>query len=114
MDVSLAVEMVHLASTNQVDKIILIAGDQDFLPAIETAKHEGPIIKLLYKEGRISDNLKKAVDERQEFTRQLLDELNIEYELTETQQQKEISDTKPLDQKPEIVISNKDFIDLTY
>ncbi|OLS23902.1 MAG: hypothetical protein HeimC3_22450 [Candidatus Heimdallarchaeota archaeon LC_3] len=113
VDVSLAVKMVHLASTNQVDKIILIAGDQDFLPAIETAKHEGPIIKLLYKEGRISDNLKKAVDERQEFTRQFLDEDNIEYQLTESQQQKETSDIKKLDPKSEIVTPEKDFIDLT-
>ena len=37
VDVALAVEMVHLASTQQVDIITLVAGDMDFLPAIETA-----------------------------------------------------------------------------
>ncbi len=72
VDVALAVELVHLASTQQVDVITVIAGDMDFLPAIETAKHEGSIIRLVYFNKTVNDNLLKAVDERIEMNRDFL------------------------------------------
>jgi uncharacterized LabA/DUF88 family protein len=95
VDVALAVEMVHLASTNNVDKIVLVAGDLDFLPAIETAKHEGVIIKIVYREGSISEKLKKAADERLELSIEYLKGTNIDFESVEK------DETIPIDETSE-------------
>lgn len=64
VDVALAGKLIHLATTKQVDKIILIAGDQDFIPAVKTVKETGVIIELVYDTNSVSTNLKKLVDER--------------------------------------------------
>ncbi|MFX0171830.1 MAG: NYN domain-containing protein [Candidatus Hodarchaeota archaeon] len=69
VDVALAVELVHLATTQQIDLIVLIAGDRDFIPAIETAKHAGIILRLIHgKAGTVSDTLFKLVDEKVELS----------------------------------------------
>lgn len=80
VDVALAVELVHLATSRQVDVIILIAGDRDFIPAIETAKHAGVIIKLVHGPLRtVSDSLLKLVDEKLLFNPNYLNLNNIKW-----------------------------------
>jgi uncharacterized LabA/DUF88 family protein len=48
VDVLLSVEMVRLAWSGQVKLIVLIAGDSDFVPAIEAAKDAGVLVKMVH------------------------------------------------------------------
>ena len=105
VDVALAVELVHLASTQQVDVITVIAGDMDFLPAIETAKHEGAIIRLVYFNKTVNDNLLKAVDERIEMNREFLITNKIDHVFEGPEEKKEEEPTVQM-----TTINPKDFI----
>ncbi|MCC8623148.1 NYN domain-containing protein [Xanthomonas vesicatoria] len=46
VDILLGVDMVELAATRQIQKAILIAGDSDFVPAIEAVKRHGVLTVL--------------------------------------------------------------------
>ncbi len=84
VDVALAVELVHLATTKSVDLIVLLAGDRDFIPAIETAKHAGVIIRLVHGHPKtVSDTLFKLVDEKMELSLDLFKQNKINYERKE-------------------------------
>jgi hypothetical protein len=85
VDVALAVELVHLASAQQMDLIVLIAGDRDFIPAIETAKHAGVILRLVHGHPKtVSDTLFKLVDEKIELSLDFLIQNKIRYKRKET------------------------------
>ncbi|MHA2202506.1 MAG: NYN domain-containing protein, partial [Candidatus Hodarchaeales archaeon] len=84
VDVALAVELVHLATTKSVDLIVLLAGDRDFIPAIETAKHAGVIIRLVHGHPKtVSDTLFKLVDEKMELSLDLFTQNKIKYKRKE-------------------------------
>lgn len=74
VDVLLAVTLVHLASTKQVDMIVLLAGDRDFLPVVMVAKSAGVVIRLAYTGTSVAPGLFKAVDERIPLTPEYLEE----------------------------------------
>ena len=85
VDVALAVELVHLATTQQIDLIVLIAGDRDFIPAIETAKHAGVILRLIHGHPKtVSDTLFKLVDEKVELSVDFFKQNKINYQRKET------------------------------
>jgi uncharacterized LabA/DUF88 family protein len=46
VDILLGVDMVELAATRQIGRAILVAGDSDFLPAIEVVKRHGVLTVL--------------------------------------------------------------------
>ena len=46
VDILLGVDMVELAATRQIGRAILVAGDSDFLPAIEVVKRHGVLTIL--------------------------------------------------------------------
>lgn len=46
VDILLGVDMVELAATRQISKAVLVAGDSDFLPAIEVVKRHGVLTVL--------------------------------------------------------------------
>lgn len=46
VDILLGVDMVELAATRQISRAILVAGDSDFLPAIEVVKRHGILTVL--------------------------------------------------------------------
>jgi len=46
VDILLGVDMVELAATRQINRAILVAGDSDFLPAIEVVKRHGVLTVL--------------------------------------------------------------------
>lgn len=46
VDILLGVDMVELAATKQIGRAILVAGDSDFLPAIEVVKRHGILTVL--------------------------------------------------------------------
>jgi len=75
VDVLLSVDIVRLAWGGFVDKIVLVSGDRDFLPAVNTAKEAGVIVKLVYAtppHAYVHTNLLMACDERQIITQELI------------------------------------------
>lgn len=63
-DVNIAVAMVTLAAADFCDKIILISGDTDVLPAIDMVQkfYEGKQVGVVVPIGKASESLKKAAD----------------------------------------------------
>jgi len=66
IDTLLSIDMVNLAATKQVSNIILLAGDSDYIPAIEVTKTHGVGAILYHSQRRDSYhiNLWQACDER--------------------------------------------------
>lgn len=48
VDILLGVDLVQLATKHQITDAIVVAGDSDFLPAIEVAKQEGVVVHLFH------------------------------------------------------------------
>jgi len=76
VDVLLTVDMVRLSSKGQVQKIFLVSGDGDYVPAVQAAKDEGVSVKLFHSgafqrmpngkmQPKYSNDLWTACDERQ-------------------------------------------------
>lgn len=73
VDMALGIDVARLAATKQIQKVILVAGDSDFVPAIIAAKQEGALVALHYStEGYIHDSLYEACDDRYTITKELL------------------------------------------
>lgn len=64
VDVKLAVDMVRFAAANIYDRAILIAGDADFIPAVEAVKEFGKQVRLFGIEGRTNARLLEKADFR--------------------------------------------------
>lgn len=66
IDTLLSIDMVNLAATRQVSDIILLAGDSDYIPAIEVTKTHGVGVILYHSQRKDSYhiNLWMACDER--------------------------------------------------
>ena len=67
VDILLGVDMVLLAAKHAVQDVVLVAGDSDFIPAVEAAKSEGLLVRLYHGANRHSD-LWQLADERIRFT----------------------------------------------
>lgn len=63
-DVQLAVDLTRLAWRGEVTRAILLAGDSDFIPAIEDAKAAGVAVAIRGWPGTIHEDLLKACDDR--------------------------------------------------
>ncbi len=73
VDVQLAVQMVHLATSQQVSLIVLVAGDRDFIPSVEIAKQSGVIVRLVHGPPKTtSTDLRQFADETIELTEKYL------------------------------------------
>lgn len=68
VDMMLGVDMALMAVKQRVDRIVLVTGDSDTIPAVEAIKPEGVVVTLLHGpwEGRSrpSRELYQIVDER--------------------------------------------------
>jgi len=73
VDVRLAVDLVRLSWAGHIKIAVLIAGDNDFVPAVKAAKDAGVIVKLYYVRNSSSDELLSTVDEAEEITPELID-----------------------------------------
>lgn len=72
VDVKLSVRLVELALSKTVDKIVLIAGDRDFLPAVEAIEKSGTIVRLVYSQTDktgTNSNLIRCCPEKYEITK---------------------------------------------
>ena len=81
VDIMLSVDLVRLAATSQITQAVLLAGDSDFLPAVEAAKNHGVLLNLCHGPTRqpgantVHHDLWSACDERTELTMDVIDEL---------------------------------------
>jgi len=74
VDILLGVDMVELAATRQISRAVLVAGDSDFLPAIEAVKRQGVLAVLWHgtrggqgKQSTCHNDLWDTCDERFEI-----------------------------------------------
>lgn len=79
-DLMLGLDFALLCGKHQIDHAVVVAGDSDFLPAVEAAKTEGVTVWLWHGprysvDGKptYGQDLWMAVDERFEITRPFLD-----------------------------------------
>jgi uncharacterized LabA/DUF88 family protein len=72
VDISLAVDLVRLSWGKMIGKAVLVAGDSDFVPAIEAAKDVGVLVQLYYSPSSIHDELLASVDESFEIDEELI------------------------------------------
>lgn len=79
VDLQLGIDMARFVVKKQVGIIIIVAGDSDFIPAVEFAKIEGVIVRLIH--GPFETCHRKlwlAVDERKEITKDVLNTMLLE------------------------------------
>ena len=62
VDMRIGLDIASLAYKHQVDKIVLIAGDSDFVPAAKLARREGVDFVLDALGGQIRDSLSLHID----------------------------------------------------
>ncbi|MGH7608421.1 MAG: NYN domain-containing protein [Candidatus Dormibacteria bacterium] len=48
VDLLLGIDIVRLASKRQIDELVIVAGDSDFVPALQVAKEEGVLCRLYH------------------------------------------------------------------
>lgn len=76
VDVLLAVDLVQLAATRAVDRIVLMAGDSDFTPAIEAVKGHGVLTTLCHgPQNGGQDSLWEVCDERVQLTADMVSQI---------------------------------------
>jgi len=67
VDVTLAVDLARLAATGSISRAVLVAGDSDFVPAVESAREMGVQVELVHGDGERSrphKDLYSACDQR--------------------------------------------------
>jgi uncharacterized LabA/DUF88 family protein len=77
VDIMLGVDLVQLAATRQISRAVLVAGDSDFVPAIEAAKQLGVMVSLWH--GPNGKGFHRSIwdvcDERHEITMEMVNGL---------------------------------------
>ena len=81
VDIMLSVDLVQLAATRQITRAVLLAGDSDFVPAVQVAKGHGVLTVLCHGPIRPGTNntvhheLWSECDDRFELTGDVIDTL---------------------------------------
>lgn len=74
VDIQLGIDVVRLAIRQQISELVLVAGDSDFVPAIQAAKDEGVLCRLYH--GRSPHReLRQAFDECCQIDQKLVDKV---------------------------------------
>jgi uncharacterized LabA/DUF88 family protein len=71
VDVLLSIDLVRLSAKGQITDVALVAGDSDFVPAIEVTKNEGVLVWLFHG-SRPHNALWDIADERIRITQDFL------------------------------------------
>lgn len=74
VDIQMGVDLVLLAAKHQISDAAILAGDSDFLPAIDAAKPEGVVIHLFHGEHPHNDLLSRS-DERTRISQAFIDSI---------------------------------------
>ena len=89
VDVLLSLDLSRLALEHQIQKAIIIAGDSDYVPAIQIAKDAGVVVSLCFFERprdpnnpddkgfRIHDELKLVCDEWIKIDRDFIEDVKV-------------------------------------
>lgn len=81
VDVMLSVDMVQLSATKQINSVILVAGDNDFIPAIEATKKLGVLVSLVHGPPinfpTSHNEIWQIADERKEISQNLIEKVKI-------------------------------------
>ncbi|NWF92118.1 MAG: NYN domain-containing protein [Syntrophaceae bacterium] len=79
IDTLLSIDMVNLAATKQVSNIILLAGDSDYIPAVEVVKSHGVGVILYHSQKKDSYHvdLWQTCDERFPINQSLINKIRI-------------------------------------
>jgi uncharacterized LabA/DUF88 family protein len=73
IDVMLAVDLVKMSWSKQIDKAIILGVDSDFLFAVQTAKDAGVMTQICYSDRHpVNDSMLDVFDERVIITNDLL------------------------------------------
>lgn len=76
VDILLGVDLALLAAKHQITNAAILAGDSDFLPAIEAAKPEGVVVHLFH--GKLPHrDLLDASDERTRIDKAFISEISM-------------------------------------
>jgi len=75
VDVLLAVDLAQLSWTRNIGTAILVAGDSDFVPAVQTAKDAGVLVKLYYSNISVHDELLASADDKILITKSMLEKV---------------------------------------
>lgn len=82
IDIMLGVDMVQLSATRQITQAILLAGDSDFMPAVEVVKQHGVLVVLWHGPIRrghgntVHQELWDSCDERFVLTREFIGKIS--------------------------------------
>ena len=63
VDTLLSIDLTRMAVSKQIDRAIIVAGDSDFVPAIQVAKDAGAVVHLIYFSSSIHHHLLDVCDE---------------------------------------------------
>ncbi|MCL4515948.1 MAG: NYN domain-containing protein [Firmicutes bacterium] len=78
IDILLGVDMVLLAAKHAITHACLLAGDSDFLPAVQAAKNEGVLVHLFHgARTTVHEELFLAADERTRIDNSLLEKIRL-------------------------------------
>ncbi|MGB7787293.1 NYN domain-containing protein [Methanoregula sp.] len=77
MDVLLAVDMAQLSWSRNISTAILVAGDSDFVPVVQTAKDAGVLVKLYYSDIAVHDELLTSADDKIKITPEMLEKVAL-------------------------------------
>lgn len=76
VDIMLGVDLVQLSTKGQISTAMLVAGDSDFLPAVEIARNEGVVLHLYhFTAHQPHRELWDACDERTSISQELVDKV---------------------------------------
>lgn len=83
-DIQLGLDFALLSGKGQITHAALVAGDSDFIPAVEIAKQEGVIVTLFHgptkdkrEESNYAQELWSAADERIELTQSFMESVRL-------------------------------------
>ena len=72
VDVLMSIDIIDMCFDKQIESVVVIAGDADFVPAIKKAKNYGAIVHLFYHPDSVHNELLDTVDELHEINEGLL------------------------------------------
>jgi len=78
VDVLMSLDITSMAYENQIQHVILIAGDSDFVPAIKKAKDYGSIIHLYYHPSSVHNEILDEIDELHKIDEVFLNKCKID------------------------------------
>jgi uncharacterized LabA/DUF88 family protein len=78
VDLQIGLDIASIIARGRVSRVALLAGDSDLLPAVEYAKQEGMIVKLVHGPANTYHNdLWLSADERDELDQNIINKLQM-------------------------------------